>query len=184
MSELMTKTEAANLERLIRKQERVLKAACDQRAAELGAEFEAQISSVHHYTDDPKWKATAKHVAKLLAEAEQEVEDRCDELGIPEEFRPSIHWSWSSRSENAVAQRRTELRFRATSEIEAIRKAARTKVESWSLETQTDLAARNLTTEAAKEFLKKMPRTAELMPSLEFEDIERKVIADKRIRPW
>ena len=57
MSELMTKTEAANLERLIRKQERVLKAACDQRAAELGAEFEAQISSVHHYTDDPKWKA-------------------------------------------------------------------------------------------------------------------------------
>ena len=44
MTDVMTRGEIANLERLIRKQERVLKAATDQRAAELKADFEASHS--------------------------------------------------------------------------------------------------------------------------------------------
>ena len=43
MSGDMTRSEIANLERLIRKQEKVLKATTEQRAAELRADFEAQM---------------------------------------------------------------------------------------------------------------------------------------------
>jgi hypothetical protein len=53
----MTKGARTELGQLIRKRERVLRAAAEERGAELLAEFETQISTVYHYDDDAIWKA-------------------------------------------------------------------------------------------------------------------------------
>lgn len=168
----MTRSEIANLERLIRKQERVLKAATDQRAAELKADFEAQISAVYHYDDDATWRQ-ARRLAKEGADAAQEqVAKRCEELGIPREFAPNIDLYWCSRGENVVKDRRNELRRKADAEIAASKQAARTQIEVWSLRAQTDLASQTLSSDAAKTFLEKMPTTEELMPKLEYREVQ------------
>ena len=82
MTELMTRGEIANLERLIRKQERVLKAATEQRAAELKADFEAQISAQHSFDDDEVWNEAFKLARDTVDAAQAEVAKRCEEIGI------------------------------------------------------------------------------------------------------
>ena len=171
MTDVMTRGEIANLERLIRKQERVRKAAMDQRAAELKADFEAQISAKHSFDDDKIWKEAFKLVRDTVDAAQAEVAKRCEEIGIPAEFAPSIECHWYSRGENGVRQRRDELRRKADAEIAALKRSARTQIEMWSLRAQTDLASQTLTSDAAKVFLEKMPSTAELMPKLEFQQV-------------
>ena len=171
MSDLMTKGEIANLERLIRKQEHVLKAATDQRAAELKADFEAQISAQYHWDDDETWSEAHKLASEAVEAAQTQIADRCEELGIPREFAPGLGCHWWSRGENAVKDRRNELRGKADAEIAARKQAARTQIEMWSLRAQTELASQTLTSEAARAFLEKMPTTAELMPKLEYQKI-------------
>ena len=171
MSDVMTRSEIANLERLIRKQERVLKAATDQRAAELKADFEAKVTAQYSFDDDQVWKEAFKLARESVDAAQAEIAKRCEEIGIPAEFAPSIEYHWHSRGTNAVRQRRDELRRKADAEIEALKKSAPTQIEIWSLNAQTDLASRTLTSEAAKTFLDSMPATAELMPKLEYQQV-------------
>ncbi len=171
MTDVMTRGEIANLERLIRKQERVLKAATDQRAAELKADFEAKVSAQYSFDDDKIWKDAFKLAREAVDAAQAEVAKRCEEIGVPAEFAPSIECHWYSRGENAVRQRRDELRRKADAEIAALKRSARTQIEMWSLRAQTDLASRTLTSEAAKTFLDSMPATAELMPKLEYQQV-------------
>ena len=151
MSDLMTRADISNIERLIRKRERVCLTALDQREVELKADFERQIAA------------------------------RCEELGIPEEFAPSLDVHWYRRGENAVKDRRDELRRKAMAEIAALKKSGRTQVEIWSLNAQTKLASKTLTSEAAKTFLDEMPSTTELMPKLEYQHVT-SLLEDSRKR--
>ena len=64
------------------------------------------------------------------------------------------------------------MRKKADAEIEAIRRQARTRIEEWSLQAQTQLVAQNLTSEAAKAFLDNMPSTEALMPSLDLQKMQ------------
>ena len=56
------------------------------------------------------WSAAADSGRKAIEIAQATVDDRCEELGIPKRFRPSIQAVWSGRGENAVKSRRDELR--------------------------------------------------------------------------
>ena len=71
MSGDMTRSEIANLERLIRKQEKVLKATTEQRAAELRADFEAQMLARSSFDQEGVWKE-ADALAKEVTEHAQE----------------------------------------------------------------------------------------------------------------
>lgn len=167
----MTRQERAEIGALIRKRERVMKAAASERAAAMMAEFEQQCASIYSYDDDAVWKEATEAAERFVAEAQARIADRCAELGIPKEFAPSLNVSWYSRGQNASKKRREELRRVAASRIEAVQKEALTKIERASLEAQSEVLVSGLESDAAKLFLSNMKSVDELMPSLAMSDV-------------
>jgi hypothetical protein len=168
----MTKSEREDLGKLIRNRERVMKATAAQRSAELLAEFEQQMASVYSYDQDEVWKAASEAAAAAVDVAQQTVAARCGELGIPARFAPSVHFVWAGRGENAVKDRRAELRAVAKTRIAAIEKAACTKIEMLCLDAQSQILAHGLSSSAAIEFFDALPKVEVLMPPLEMTSIE------------
>jgi hypothetical protein len=141
----MTKGEREDLQRLVRQREKVLKSAAKQRSAELLADFENQMGSEYSFDQDEIWRQATEAAEREVRRAQERVAARCRELGIPTRFAPSLNMHWYGRGENAVAARRTELRRMAESQIEAIERAAITKIEASCLDAQTQLAIAGLT---------------------------------------
>jgi len=168
----MTKGERTELGQLIRKREKVMRAQAQERSAALLAEFDAQSAKIFSWDDDPVWTAAWAAAKSTLDQANLDISKRCEELGIPEEFRPQIGSAWIGRRDNAVADRRAELRRAAKSKIEALEKEAITKIERMSLEAQTQVIASGLESEAAKTFLEAMPAMDTLMPPVEIGEIQ------------
>ncbi len=84
------------------------------------ADFEKKISAIFSYDDDETWKAAYASAEQAVAEAKVVIAQRCRELRIPPEFAPDIDVAWYRRGENAVNQRRIELRRVAKTEIDAL----------------------------------------------------------------
>ena len=168
----MTRAERTDLGALIRRREKLLKTAAKQRAAELMANFEKQISTIFSYDDDETWKTAYASAERAVEEAEAVIAEQCRKLGIPPEFAPSILMGWSGRGENAVSKRRTELRRVAKTEIDALEARAKTEIERVSVEQQTALISDGLTSVAAQAFLEQMPTAENLMPVLDMEQMK------------
>lgn len=163
----MTRTERQELGQLIRKRERVMKAQVAERGAAMLAEFENQIGAIYSFDQDETWAKAMQEAEKAVEEGNKVVAARCKELGIPKEFAPSIAMAWFERGQNMVAARRTELRRMAKTRIAAIEKEAISKIERLSLEAQTEVVANGLVSNAARDFLERMPTLEVLMPSLD-----------------
>lgn len=168
----MTKAERSELGQLIRKRERVMKAAASERSAQILAEFDRQSAAIYAYDDDDVWKKAAEAAKAAVAEAQAVVEARCKELGIPPEFAPGLSVGWYGRGQNAAAERRSELRRLAKSRVEAIEKEAATKIERLSLTAQTEVIANGLESDAARRFLESMPSLETLMPQIDAGEVK------------
>ena len=68
-----------------------------------------------------------------------------------------------------MSQRRTELRWVAKTEVDALEARAKTEIERVSVEQQTALISDGLTSVAAQAFLEQMPTAENLMPVLDME---------------
>lgn len=167
----MTKSERSDLAKLARMRERVARAEVDQRAAELRADVEQQLSAEYRFSDEA-WAAVTATAADAVRIADAEVARICRERGIPDEFRPGLQTSWYGRGRNAITSRRAELRKAAYARVEADAKQAKHKIAAASVEIQTSLLAAGMTTEAAREFLSSMPTPAQLMPPLDVKTLE------------
>lgn len=176
----MTKAERDALGALIRKREKVLKHHAAQRSAELLAEFDAQSAKIHHFDDDAVWAEATRTAQAAVEAARIQVAARCQELGIPVEFAPTLSFSWSGRGQNAWAERRVELRRAAKSRIEAIEATAIAEIEQMSLQAQTQVIAHGLESEAAKKFLEAMPAISTLMPTVAVDEIQQLVETRRR----
>lgn len=163
----MTKSERSELGQLIRKRERFMKSMAVERSAAMLLEFETQCGAIYSFDEDEVWKKAFDEAKKVAEEAAEIVAKRCEELGIPKEFAPSLDAHWYGRGENAVAQRRSELRRIAKAQIAALEKEAITKIERMSLEAQTEIISNGLESAAAKGFLERMPDISSLMPALD-----------------
>lgn len=168
----MTKGERADLTRLVRQRERLMKTLASQRAAELLADFERQMGAIYSFDDDETWKAAHAAADKAVKDAKAVIAQRCEEMGIPKEFAPTINASWWDRGQNAMKERRAELRKMATARTAAQEKSARTEIEKISIQAQTELVAGGLTSEAAQAFLTSMPSVEVLMPALDATQIK------------
>jgi hypothetical protein len=168
----MTKAEVLGPQNLIRQREKVLKSAAAQRSAELMADFEQQLASQYSFDQDEIWREAAALAERAVNEAKATIAARCAELGIPAKFSPGLGLHTYNRGENALEQRRRELRLVAKTRIAAIEKDTCLKIELHSVELQTQVMAQGLTSEAAKAFLESMPAIETLMPSLELPKIE------------
>jgi hypothetical protein len=154
----MTRAEREDLQRLIRQRERLLKSAAKERSAELLADFENQMGQEYSFNQDEVWKKAREPADREVKKAQTQIAARCVELGIPKRFAPDLTLGWWGRGENALKERRSELR-----------KMAQTQMGS--LEAQTELACAGLTSEAAKSFVDKLPAIADLMPMLSFAEV-------------
>ena len=178
MTEAISRSEQADLLRLIRQRERVAKTAAAQRAAQLRADFETQLDRKYSFNERPVWAAAFQAAQAATDEAASRIADECERLGIPKEFAPSISLTWYARGENAVKERRIELRRLAHVHIEAAEKRTRTEIERMSLQAQTDLIATGLS-QKAKAFLVAMPSVDTLMPGVQVDYVERLLISSK-----
>jgi hypothetical protein len=178
----MTARERGDLCALVRKRERVMKAAAAERAAQLRADFEQQLGTIYKFDTDEIWAEAARFAKEAVAEANRSIAARCKELGIPPEFRPGLsNVGWYGRGENGTAERRAELRTMAATRIEAMRKEACTRIERQSLELQTQIAAAGLESEAARKFLEAMPAVETLMPVLEARSLVASLTSQTRL---
>lgn len=168
----MTKAERSELGQLIRKREKVMKSQAQERSAALLAEFDQQSAKIHHWDDDAVWQRVKEEAEAAVEAARVTIAERCEALGIPAEFAPTLGMTWYGRGHNAVADRRNELRRAAKSKIDALEKEAITKIERMSLEAQTQVIASGLESEAAKTFLNSMPSMDALMPPVEIGEIQ------------
>lgn len=178
MNDKMTKSERVEITQLIRKRERVMKKLASERAAQMVAEFEEKSAAIYSFDQDEVWAKAVEEAQKVVDQANKTIAERCLELGIPPEFAPSLSFGWRGRGQNEVASRRAELRRVAASQIKAIEADAVSKIERMSLEAQTAVVAHGLESDAAKNFLDKMPGLEALMPSVDVESV--KQLRDKK----
>lgn len=169
---LMTRGEREDLQRLIKQREKVLKSAAALRSAELLADFDNQLAAEFRFDDDEIWAQAAAVAQEAVAKAQVLVSERCEELGIPREFAPSLNVGWSHRGYgNAVKARREELRRSAKSRIAAMEQSAVVQIEQASVEGQTQLAIAGMTSEAARAFVQGLPQVDALMSRFSVSDL-------------
>lgn len=177
----MTRREREDLAKLCRRREKVAKAGITQREAALNAQVEEQLSAVFP-EDDPRWTDVTAEARRALDDADQRIAARCRELGIPERFRPRLSMGWYGRGENAIRDRRSELRMLAQRRIAALGAEARAEIEKASVEVQTALLGGGLETEAARHFLYQMPTPQRLMPAITLAQLEAMRESDRALR--
>lgn len=176
----MTKGEREDLIRLVKQRERVAKTAAEQRSSAMLAEFEQKISAIHSFATNEVWSAAVQACGDAAKKAAAEIEAEADRLGIPKEFQPKIDFHWARRGENEYKQRRDELRRVAKTEIDALEKMARVQIESESVRAQTEIIANGLNSQAAIEFLNRLPAIESMMPALDVTAIQQKLAEKAR----
>jgi len=178
----LSRSETHDLSMIIKDRTKVLKAHAEEQAAQCLAEFEAKMATVYKYDDDEVWKEAALASQRVVAEATEKIMERCKALGIPAAFAPSLNLTWAGRGQNMMASRREELRRVAKSSIEAMTKAAMTKIEHQSLDLRTQVVSMGLLSPDAKMFLESLAPVQDAMRSLDFGEIERRLDDGKRQR--
>jgi hypothetical protein len=184
---VLSRNETHDLSMIIKDRAKVLKAHAEEQAAQCIADFEQKLAAVYSWDQDEIWQAATEEAQKVVADCQAKIAARCEKLGIPKTFAPTIGMSWSGRGENALNSRRVELRRVAKTSIEAMMKAAITKIEKQSLELRTQVVALAVLSDAARVFLESLAPVDEAMRSLDFAEIEQKLereqqqrIADRR----
>jgi hypothetical protein len=168
----MTKSEREDLQRLVRQREKVQISAAKQRSAELLADFENQMASQFSFDDDTVWKQAYEAAEREVAKAQERIATRCQEMGIPRRFAPSLSLYWHHRGyDNTLEKRRKELRGVATAQVEALERQATVEIQKASVEAQTEIALAGLTSEAARAFVAKLPTVESLMPALSYQEL-------------
>lgn len=156
---------------VLRKRDKAMKAIAAQRRAANMAEFERLISQEVHWQEDGTLVKAVEFGADSARQVDAMISERCQELGIPERFRPRIGWSWLTRGENAVKERRAELRLMAKARFEAQEREALAKAEMHSLDVQQRLIASTLTSDEARQFLDSVPTIESLMPPMDESEV-------------
>jgi hypothetical protein len=165
----MTRSEREDLLKVARLRMQVVK------STQLRAEFEKQIAAIYSFDQNEVWAKAMTVVKQAGAAANKVIAEECAKLGIPKQFAPSIGTYWHSRNENAVAERRNELRQVAVARIDAMKRDAYAEIERQGAEIQTGLLAIGLR-EQATALLNALPKPSDLMPLLQIDEATQKLL--------
>jgi hypothetical protein len=169
----MSQRERHDLLLLIRARERVALGDAREYQATLLANFEVKIAAIYKPREHPIWREAHEAAKAAAADAQAKVAATFRDLGIPEDWAPSLHLLWFGRGESACAERRAELRRVARTEAEKRLRVAEAHIRRVSVEAQERIHATGLTTEAAQTMLASLPSAAALMPDLDLDALER-----------
>jgi hypothetical protein len=174
-SRKLSRNETHDLGMIIKDRAKVLKAHVASMGASRLADFEQQLAAIYSFDQDEVWKAATEEATAIVLHAQERIAKRCEELGIPKTFAPRLGIHWEGRGENALADRRAELRRVAKTTVEAMEREALLKIEQQSLDLRTQVVAMGLLSPDAKLFLESLAPVEDAMRSLTFEDVERRL---------
>lgn len=178
----LSRQEAHDLGQIIKDRAKVLEASVDEQVAAQMADFERQISTEYKFDQDAVWEQAARDSARVVTEANDKIVEQCKKLGIPMAFAPKIELTWANRGQNMMASRRTELRTAATKAVEAMKRAAITRIRKQSLDLRTQVVSAGMLSADGKLFLESLAPIEESMQSLSFREIAQRLEADKKKR--
>lgn len=176
----LSRQETHDLGQIIKERTKVLEAHADEQAAACLADFERKLSTIYEYDQDEIWKEVTEKAMEHVRIAQERIEKQCEKRGIPKELAPRLGLTWEGRGQMKAASRRDELRRVAKAEIEAMKKAARTKIQKQSLDLRTQVVAMGLMTPEATMFLESLAPVEDAMTSLDFGAIETKMLAQQK----
>jgi hypothetical protein len=171
----LSRNETHDLSMIVKDRTRVLKAHVEQQKTMMLADFEKQMAAYYSFNQDATWKTAMEKAQAVVSECQAEVAKRCEEIGIPATFAPSIQLYWSGRGENAVKDRQAELRRVAKASAEAMAADAIVKIEREGLDLRTQIVAMGLLSDAAQTFLQTLKPVEDTMQRLDFADVEKKL---------
>jgi hypothetical protein len=178
----LSRNETHDLSMIIKDRSKVLRAHAEEQAAACVADFERQMATVYTFDQDEVWKKATDEARRVVEQSQDTIAKRCKALGIPASFAPSISATWQGRGENMLAARRTELRRVAKASIDAMTKAAITKIEKQALDLRTQVVGMGLLSPDAKLFLESLAPVEDSMRSLDFGEIEKKLEEEQQLR--
>src|SRR5215472_6592158 len=107
----ISNAERERLLKVARLREKVAKTVVAERSAVLLADFEQQLATIYSFDQSETWAKAVMAAKEACNAAQSAIAEECSRLGIPRRFAPNIsHPSWYGRGENAVRERRAELR--------------------------------------------------------------------------
>jgi hypothetical protein len=172
----INKTEMETISRALRAKMKAAATAIIALSPKLKAEFEVQLSVTYPPSGDPVWMDALNVVYKTYEIQRARVEARCEELKIPERFRPQLTrpgWisSWQSSGAD-FKDYRAEMRRLAAIQIDDMIKNRLAHLEMNSANIQFELVAHGCITDEAKQFLAKLPSIESLIPKLKVSEVE------------
>lgn len=176
----MTKGEREELRKVVRSRAKVARGDAEARASELLADFERQIAAKYP-ENHPAWADLTAHAEQEVSKIDSRIAEICQRMGISSEFRPRISVAWYGRGENAVKERREELRRVAKAEAAVLVKSARAEIDRAESVLLTELAIGGLQSDQARAFFERLPSPEQLMPALTLARIEERVNASPRL---
>jgi hypothetical protein len=176
----LSRNETHDLGMIIKERAKVLKSYASEQAAKCMADFEAKLAAEYHWDQDAAWKAATKEAMAVVAASQDIIAKRCQEIGIPAAFAPTLALSWQSRGENMLESRRRELRRVAESQISAMTKSALTKIDKQALDLRTQVVSMGIVSENARAFLESLAPIEEAMSMLEFSEVEKRLETEQQ----
>jgi hypothetical protein len=172
----INKSELEAIGRALRANVKAAKATITALGPKLKAEFEVQLNVTYPASGDPVWTEALNEVRACYQIQQARVEARCQELRIPERFRPKLRppgWSdgWQS-SCGDFKDMRAEMRRLAGIQIDDMLKSRLAQLELDSANVQFEIASQGCITEAAQDFLKRLPAIEAMVPPIKVSDIE------------
>jgi hypothetical protein len=170
-SSKLTPAERKALEGVLKRREKEADESAEEVKAQRLAAFEEELAQIFSAEDAAFADVTAL-AKEAIAKVADEVERRCDELGIRRDFRPSIGLAWSGRGANTFEDRRKELRKAAEARADADKLTAQKQIRRTFTDQLELLALGVLGSEEAQSFLEQAPRPEVLMPEVRLAELD------------
>jgi len=175
----LSRQEAHDLSMIIKDRTKVLKAHADEQAAVYISEFEQQLAQLYGWADGEVWRQAGERANEVIASANEVIKRKCEELGIPAGFAPTLTLDWTGRGAQGVKNRQAELRRVAKVKVEAMLKTTLTQIERQSLDLRTHVVKASAISPQANAFLESLAPVEETMRALSIGEIE-KAIEDQK----
>jgi MoxR-like ATPase len=161
----MTKGERTELVKIVRQRAKLAKDDIEARKRQILADAEATLSAEFKEQDEA-WAEITAEAREYMAEAQAKIAAKCDEKGIPVDFRPTTGMYWLRRGRNADPERRGELRKAVQAQAEASARQAKLEIDRRSVGLQEQIMVGGFESDEARQFLESLPTAEALMPSL------------------
>ncbi len=168
----MTKAERAELRSLLRRRERAAVSEAEIRSATLKADVEKKLCAIYTPDDDAAMAEVAAEMHVSIEHLNSKLAARCEQMGIPRTFAPSIVAHWLRRGDNAFAERRAELRRMAYAHIDMLHKQTVAQIQRESVRAECAIISAGLTSDSARQLLLELPTVEALMPALSVDEIK------------